>query len=641
VEFLARQIPGIGQQRAQTLVDRFGIELSNIFISGSAAAVIAEVAHMTKAAASEAVAAWKTEAEHIAVTVTLIDCGWSMTQVLRARDHFGIALKTMIAQEPYRLTVVRGIGFWLADAVALRLGLPKNHPNRILAACAHLLRETASSGHCWDDFQSLLAGLPKLPQFDFPDLLSRFESALRAAETDARSQIYRDSSNRCWLRRLWNAQRLVAHQVAQRLARPLPMNSAHQAVRHAGSVTLTQEQQRAVDQVASGTLVILTGGPGTGKTTVVRAIIDTCQERLVAPRIKLAAPTGKAAKRLNESTKSEASTVHRLLEWSNEGPRRTSSNPIEADVVIIDEASMLDIEIAAALFDALPTHCRLLLVGDIDQLPSVGPGQVLADLIAGGVPTARLTIVHRQRQNSLILHGAYAVNSGRTPEQGSDYDREDFFAFAESTPEKIVNRVVGMVSRTIPSRRGISAKDIRVLTPMNKTDCGVHALNARLRDVLNPQAHDKPEVHANGETMRLGDRLIWLTNSTEYDLVNGEELDLVRIEREGRETHVTLKTYDERLIRIPLANCDARLAYACSIHKSQGSEYSAVIVVLHRSAFRMWERRLLYTAITRARNLCMLVGDLSMVQRAVTNHVSSKRRTGLAEDIEKIRQDLN
>jgi exodeoxyribonuclease V alpha subunit len=635
IAYLEETIPGIGPRRAAALVEQFGSELMNVLDADDAVQRVHSTCGISDKVAEGLISAWKTVREDSRLSVTLLDAGWSMTQVARARERFGTGIAAILASDPYRLMAIRGIGFKLADAVAIKIGIAEAHPGRLGAAAAHILEEEAGEGHCWMPFPDLVAGTATLLALEQATVDSRLAPLLGHPDRQRDALVIRDASDRCWLRRLWQAHQSVTNAVVRRISTPRDMGEAHQGLRPIDGLSLTAEQQAAVEGVIGRTLVILTGGPGTGKTTVIRAIIDACIERMHAPRIRLAAPTGKAAKRLSDSTGRDAGTIHRLLEWSDDGPRRNSGNPVEADVVVVDETSMLDLELAASLLEALPPACRLVLVGDVDQLPSVGPGQVLADLIAGGAPTYRLTMVHRQAQGSLILRAAHAVNEGTVPEPGKDFKNDDLFFVRQPEDDLLVERVVRMVSETVPVQRGIQTNDIRVLVPINRGNCGVDAINRRLRDRLNPADPRKAEIGKGEDVIRVGDRLVWLTNSAEYALVNGEELTLIGVDKDPKGLHAVLMADGDRRIRMPVASLDVRLAYAFTIHKSQGSEYPAVIIVLHKSAWRMLERRLLYTAITRAKKLCLLVGDSRALARAVDNLDSTGRRSGLADDLKR------
>jgi exodeoxyribonuclease V alpha subunit len=640
VSYLAGTIPGIGPQRARDLVKRFGDRLPSVLNAADAEQQLIAASILKVKVIRGLVAAWRAVQDQARTDVTLLDAGCSMGQIARIRTRFGAALTQVLANDPYRLVAVRGVSFTQADAVARAIGIAAEHPRRIAAAAVHLLREAADDGHCWTPWVDLVQEVAELLHLSLSLTGDQLDRQLASTTNDDDALIVRDPQQRCWLRGLWLAQQIVLKVAAQRIATPRQLGAAHTALPPVNEFPLTTEQAHAVAGVIGYSLVVLTGGPGTGKTTVVKTIIATVCARVKTPRIRLAAPTGKAARRLSESTGMEATTIHRLLEWAEDGPKRTSDKPLVADLVVVDEASMLDLNLAAALMAALPAACRLLLVGDVDQLPPVGPGQVLADLIAGGAATYRLTAVHRQAGGSLILTAAHAVNQGQPPVSGRNFDHDDLFVIPLDDEQAVVDRVVRMVTTTITAQRGITPTDIRVLAPIYKGTCGIDALNERLREHLNPPGPHAVDLIHGERTFRTGDRLVWLTNTPEHGLVNGEELLLSGIQRTPTGTQIELTTDDGKRLILPLNEVDARLAYALSVHKSQGSEYAAVIVVLHRSAWPLLERRLLYTAITRAKKLCLIVGEERALRRAVTNHETQIRRSGLADDLrQRLRAD--
>jgi exodeoxyribonuclease V alpha subunit len=631
--YLASCMEGIGPKRAADLVRRFGDRLPAVLGAPDAEQQVIAAGILKAKVVRRLVASWREIQDQARTDVTLLDAGCSMGQIARIRARFGAALSDVLASDPYRLVAVRGVTFTHADTVARALGIAVDHPRRLVAAAAHLLQEAADDGHCWTAWDDLVLQVSALLSLPPASVTTHLSTQVTFHPTTDHALVIRDDHGRCWLRGLFFAHTTVLTHAKLRIATPRELGTAHSAVTPVEGLQLTDEQSAAVAGVIGHPLVVLTGGPGTGKTTVVKAIIVTICAHLTTPRIRLAAPTGKAARRLQESTGLEATTIHRLLEWAEEGPKRDASLPVAADVVVIDEASMLDLPLAAALFAALPPACRLVLVGDIDQLPPVGPGQVLADLIAGGAATYRLTAVHRQAGGSLILKAAHAINHGQVPLSGRDFANDDLFVIPLDDDYAIVERVVRMVTTTITAQRGIDPRDIRVLAPVYKGTCGIDALNERLREQLNPAGPHTSEVIHGERTLRTGDRLVWLTNTPEHGLVNGEEVILDALVRGANGSRAILLTDDNRRLDLPLSEVDARLAYALSVHKSQGSEYPAVIVVLHRSAWPLLERRLLYTAITRAKRLCLVVGEERALHRAVNNAEAQARRSGLADDL--------
>jgi exodeoxyribonuclease V alpha subunit len=632
-KFLRTSVPGIGKGRAKALLKQFGHGLVEILDSDDAESKLSRVAGLGKAVAKNIVTVWRQLREQMRAQVTLYDCGFSPGQVARSREVFADLLPEVVQRSPYRLMGIRGVSFTLADTVAVRSGLSADHPARLSAAAVHVLKDETFDGHCWTALAEVARQVSVLLKLESAEVLRLLSPLLHANVPRNERLFVRDRSDRCWLPHLWRAHRLVVDEAARRISDQEALHPAHTGIPPVDGLALTREQQAAVDGVVGHALVVLTGGPGTGKTTVVRSIIATCAARLREPRILLAAPTGKAARRLSESTRLPAVTVHRLLEWHEDAPKRNRDNPVEADVVIIDESSMLDLEMAAALFAALPRACRLVLVGDVDQLPSVGPGQILADMIAAGAATYRLSRVHRQAAGSLILQGAHAINHGEQPAFGSDRTQHDLFWIDETDPARCLERVVRMVADTIPQRAGITSEDIRVLAPVYRGECGIDVLNVALRERLNPASPKRAEFDLNGERIRVGDRLVWLSNDRKRELVNGTELRLVDVQREREQTSAVVETDDGRTLTLPLSELDVRLAYALSVHKSQGSEYPAIVLVLNCSAWPLLERRLLYTAITRARRLCVCVGERRALLRAIGNVESSGRRSGLAEDL--------
>jgi exodeoxyribonuclease V alpha subunit len=405
-----------------------------------------------------------------------------------------------------------------------------------------------------------------------------------------------------------------------------------QAFEREQGISLAPDQRRAIVAAARHKLVVITGGPGVGKTTIVRAIVNAFD--LARLDVRLAAPTGRAARRLGEATSFEASTIHRLLEFE---PRtgtfqRNARNRLELDVLIVDEASMVDVPLAAALLAALPSHARLVIVGDTDQLPSVGPGAFLRDLLeTDHVPRVRLTEVFRQAAESGIVRNAYRILSGVQPESASADDPDaDFYVIERSDPDRAAELVQTLVVSRIPRRFGLDPRrDIQVLTPMHKGSAGTHALNTELQKALNGSG---PALEVRGQSLRVGDKVMQTKNDYDRDVFNGDIGSIVSLDIEGRTLEAT---FDDRTVAYDDTAMDAlQLAYATSIHKSQGSEYKAVVIPLLTSHFVMLSRHLVYTAVTRAKRLCVLVADPRALRLALAEARREQRLTRLTQRLD-------
>ena len=391
---------------------------------------------------------------------------------------------------------------------------------------------------------------------------------------------------------------------------------------------LAPTQRDAIRQAVTHKLLIVTGGPGVGKTTIVRGILDIFASKGL--RCELCAPTGRAAKRLSELTGRSARTIHRLLEFDpgQGGFKRQRDNPLEADLLIVDEASMVDVVLMNQLLRAVPLAACVVLVGDVDQLPSVGPGTVLADLMASGVvPVARLTEIFRQAGHSGIVRAAHAVNHGQLPESATVEQPGDFYFIEADTPDAVIKAIVTVVRDRIPARFGLDPiRDVQVLTPMNRSELGARNLNARLQEILNPPA-GAHEVERFGWKFRPGDKVMQTVNNYDKDIFNGDIGRVVSIDTEDQELVVA---FDNREGRYDFSELDELvLAYATTIHKSQGSEYPAVVIPVHTQHFVMLRRNLLYTALTRGKKLVVLIGTSKALRIAVQNQDTARRCTAL------------
>ena len=435
---------------------------------------------------------------------------------------------------------------------------------------------------------------------------------------------------------LWQSERRAAAELV-RLASapsrltlaPAEVDAAIAAYEREANLSLARQQAEALRQVLRSPVVVITGGPGVGKTTIVRGIVQILGRKL---HIQLAAPTGRAAKRLSESTGQPASTLHRLLKWQPKDGRFAvgADSPLDADLVVVDEASMIDVRLAADLFAALATGTRLVLVGDVDQLPSVGPGAVLADVIASGrVPVVRLTEIFRQAARSLIVTNAHRIHDGLPPELGSapagGADERDFFFLEEPEAARAAEVIRDLVATRLPRRYNLSPHDIQVLSPMHRGELGAGNLNQLLQAALTTGA---PELQRGSRCFRVGDRVMQMRNDYDKDVFNG---DVGRIEALDVESGEMRVRFDDREVNYDGDELDAlALAYAATVHKSQGSEYPAVVIPIHTQHYVMLQRNLLYTAVTRGKRLVVLVGTRKALGLAVRNGEVAMRATRLA-----------
>lgn len=621
-------IRGIGPVLANRIVDRFGAETIDVLDHHSGR--LREIPKVGPKKIASIVQGWREGKGTREVMIFTQTYGISAGKAAKIYRTYGPDSVAIIKRDPYRLCRdIWGIGFATADRIALAVGLPKDSPLRARAAIVFTLRtEADEAGHCWTSEPDLLLHAQELVGISIETLAEALKHELDAGRVVK-------EGDRLYLRDLWVAERRVAAKLKDLLASPpafAPIDPDRAVAwweRKTG-FTLAPAQLRAVRASVGSKVSIVTGGPGVGKTTIIRALVEIFQARTGVHKItvQLGAPTGRAAKRMAESTGAPAQTLHRLLKYNPQTNAFTynEERPLGGDVFIFDEMSMVDIRLMADLVVALPRRATLILVGDTDQLPSVGPGNVLRDLIASQtIPTSQLTEIFRQDSSGLIVRNAHHVNAGEPFETRAG--ASDFYFVAQDDPAKALDLVLDFMVTRIPRHFHLEPlQDVQVLTPMRRNLLGAENLNAAIQKRLNGAG---PGVVRGGMEFRAGDRVMQLRNNYDKDVYNGD-VGFVQSVEPAERTLVVL--FDGRPVEYRAADLDElTLAYATTIHKSQGSEYPAVIVLLHRQHYMMLQRNLLYTAITRGKKLVLVIGSPWAVKQAIETNVVRARRTSLAE----------
>jgi exodeoxyribonuclease V alpha subunit len=623
-------IPGIGPAFAKRIVSAFGMD--SLTMLDHEPERLRLIPGMGERRVEEVKKAWASQRAISNVMLLLQTHGASPALAARIYKHYGDSAARIVQESPYRLAMeVRGIGFKTADRMAKSLGIAGDHPERVQAGVLHELNGLADQGHVLFDREALSERAAAMLEVDIghvgPALDKLWASGLVVIEDKG-----------VYLARLHRAETALAEGLTRLLSRPGRVLSGIESTierfeQHA-KVTLAPAQRAAVKGAAEHKLIVVTGGPGVGKTTIVRAILDVMKRAHL--NVRLAAPTGRAAKRLFEATSHEATTLHRLLEYDPRkgGFQLDAQTPLEADVVIVDEASMIDVPLGASLLSAMPDAARLVIVGDADQLPSVGPGALLRDIIDSGVVTVvRLNEIFRQAGESRIVQNAHRILHGEMPESADpESPRADFFVVSRREAEEAAETIRELVTVRIPRRFGFDPlRDVQVLTPMHRGPAGTTALNQLLQAALNPHG---PSIEHHGQTFRAGDKVLQLKNDYEREVYNGDLGVIARLSLEERRLTVR---FDGRDVDYQDADLDTlTLAYATSIHKSQGSEYPAVVIPLLTAHFVMLSRNLVYTAVTRGKKLCVLVADPRALKLALGQVRREERVTRLAERLRQV-----
>ncbi len=624
-------IKGIGPVTAERVVKHFGLDTLEVIENNVGR--LSEVDGVGPKRIDIIRRGWAEQKQIKEVMLFLQSHGVSTSLAVKIYKEYGDGALHVVQNEPYRLARdIYGIGFLTADKIARAIGIKEDDPARIDAGVRYVLGKFSDEGH-------VFAARGDLVQTSVETLGAPAKLAEAAIERLTKTEELFVEDEAVYLAPFYYAEIGVANRLKQikasaqsRLAefRTVEWGAAFEWVGSRSKIALTEKQQEAIKTALTEKVSILTGGPGTGKTTTVRALLQLLKAKRYS--FKLAAPTGRAAKRLSEATGEEAQTLHRLLEFKPfEGNKflRDRDNPLEADLIIVDELSMIDLLLMNALIKAVDIRSHILFIGDPDQLPSVGAGNVLKDLIASRfVPAVALDVIFRQSEDSLIIENAHRINRGQMPLFSKT--AKDFFLFAESEPEQAALRVVELVKTRIPFKFGMDAiEDVQVLSPMHRGAVGVAELNRTLQDALNPAEPGKKEWRHGSRVFRLGDKVLQMRNNYTKRVFNGDLGRVVEIDVEEQRLVVNL---DGENVEYEFGELDELVhAFAMSVHKSQGSEYRAVVIPILTQHYMMLQRNLLYTGVTRAKQLVVLVGTQKAIAIAVRNDKVAQRNSRLAK----------
>jgi exodeoxyribonuclease V alpha subunit len=623
-------VKGIGPIYAGKLVKSFGAAVFDVIEQSPER--LREIPGIGEVRAGKITSGWADQKVIRSIMVFLHAHGVSTSRAVRIFKTYGQGAIDVVRENPYRLAQdIRGIGFLSADTIAQKIGIAKDSPLRAQAGISYALTEASAQGHCGLPYAELVPLAVKL--------LDISESIIEAAiaQEIADEVLFPDTveGQPCvFLAPLYSAEQSIAAQIRRLKAGAvsLPDFDADKAipwVEQKLSIQLADSQKEAIRLALSSKLLVITGGPGVGKTTLVNSILTIMTVKGVKPL--LCAPTGRAAKRLSESTGLEAKTIHRLLEVNplNGQFKRNAENPLECDLLVADECSMIDVPLANQLLKAVATSTAMILVGDVDQLPSVGPGQFLTDLInSGAVPVIRLTEVFRQAATSRIVRSAHQINQGVFPSLPNRGEISDFYLVAAEEPDVIAQTVVDLVQTRLPRKFNVDpVRDIQVLCPMNRGITGARGINQALQEALNPPGEHS--VDKFGNRFSVGDKVMQIENNYDRDVFNGDSGFVTGIDRDEEELAVT---FDGRVVTYPFNELDELvLCYATTIHKSQGSEYPVVVIPISTQHYMMLKRNLIYTGITRGKKLVVLVGQKKALAMAVKGKQVERRWSKLKE----------
>ncbi len=638
-------IHGVGPAMAKRLVDRFGEETLEIIENEPHR--LREVSGFGNRRIATIRAAWKAQGEIRQIMMFLQDHGISLSLATKIYKHYRERAIPLLQENPYRLaSEVFGVGFKTADRIARAMGVEADSEKRAQAGILFVLQESVGEGHTFLPYEALLQRSRAILEIEDEEILQKAvanlftDKQIHMEDVNEGLESFQANQKAVYLPAFHTAEQGAAQYLSTFIKQPppVPLFDPARAVKQAETrldMTFAPEQRQAVERAMKERCLIITGGPGTGKTTLVRILVTLCRE--LGSRCLLAAPTGRAAKRLHEVTGEPARTLHRLLEFSFQkgGFVRNEKNPLEGDIVIVDETSMIDVVLFYHLVKALPPRGSLVLIGDVDQLPSVGPGRVLTDLIdSERIGVVRLSRIFRQAQESLIITNAHRILEGQGPLEGEkqkpgedDEPLHDFYFIEEDDPEQVAERVRALCAERIPERFGFDPlEDIQVITPMHRGAAGAENLNALLQEKLNPAG---TALQRGGTTYRENDKVMQIRNNYDKEVFNG---DIGRIRSVNAEDNEVVVLFDEMAVQYEATDLDELVpAYAITVHKSQGNEYPAVVLPLMTQHYMLLQRNLLYTALTRGKKLVVVVGSRKAMRIAIHNTKTRQRFTRLRE----------